>query len=132
MGANWKPQSRVPVRYAIVWVVAYVFLLQTILAAISFARVSSPDLDQSVLVLCSDHTTATDRFDGIPSKAHENGDCCGLCGVCGFVFVVGPRPTTVAWVERSRVPVGWSTIKSPVPDGILSFSKRARGPPLLT
>jgi hypothetical protein len=119
-------------RYAIVWVVAYVFLLQTTLAAIFFAPVSSPDLDQSVLVLCSGHTTATDRIDGIPSKAHENEDCCKLCGVCGFVFVVGPRPTTVALVDRSRVSVGWSTIENPVSNGITSFGKRARGPPLLT
>jgi hypothetical protein len=116
-------------RRALVWVAAYLFLLQTTLAPMLVARVATPDLNQAVLVLCSGHTAATD---GIPSKAHDTEDC-KLCAGCGLAFVIGARQSTIAWTERPfSVSVGWSAIENPVPGGIAFFGKRARGPPLLT
>lgn len=129
MGAISRAQSRVHLRHALVWVAAYLFLLQTTLAPMLMARVATPDLNQAVLVLCSGHAAATDD---IPSKAHDPEDC-SLCAACGFGFLASPRPTTIARTERPRsVSAGWSTIENPVPDGITLSGNRARGPPLLT
>jgi len=128
MGAVSRPKSRVPLRHALVWVAAYLFLLQTTLAPMLVAREAAPDLNQAAFVLCSGHTATTD---GIPSKAHDTEDC-KLCAACGLAFVIGPRQSIVAWAERPLgVSVGWSTIENPSPAGITLSGNRARGPPLL-
>lgn len=131
MSAVSRPKSRLLLRRAIVWIAAYAFLLQTVLAPILMARVTSvdPDANQSLLILCSGHIPDIGGNDGIPSKAYD--DCCKLCPSCGFGFVVGPHEAALTWAELSSS-VGWATTENSVPDGTKFFGKRARGPPLLT
>lgn len=133
MSAVSRPKSRLLLRRAIVWIAAYAFLLQTVLAPIVWARVTSvdPDANQSLLILCSGHIPDSGGNERIPSKSYDN--CCKLCLSCGFGFVVGPHEPALTRAEQPvSGSVRWATTENSVPAGTKFFGKRARGPPLLT
>lgn len=103
MGTISRSQMRQFSRHAILWIAAYAFLLQTILAPMLMARVSNPDINQALLVLCSGRTTSMGATtDGIPSKAHDADTCCKLCVGCGGGVIVDPEVSLASAYQPTR------------------------------
>ncbi|MEH2483694.1 hypothetical protein V1282_007051 [Nitrobacteraceae bacterium AZCC 2146] len=135
VGIVTRAQAGLLSRRIFVWIAAYAFLLQSLLAPLLAApsMVHGVGLGGSVFELCiGNNDAALQPTGGVPAGTHDDGIHCKFCVSCGPGFLIAPQ-IAVARVERIRsTTVRWAVIGNPVPDDTRFFGKRARGPPLLT
>jgi hypothetical protein len=115
---------------AFAWLVAYAFVLQSVLAPIAVLAAAAPTSADgtSFIEICSGRAPLAAGTDRLNPMQHDAG--CKHCMGCIPVALLPPdvvpeRLGTVAPVT----PVRWFTLTAPDPDGPLLSGRGARGPP---
>jgi hypothetical protein len=118
---------------AAAWVVAYAFVLQTVLAPIAAAAATqAAPADSAAIVLCAEHAEALDQTGKQPIAPHDHGAICKFCIGCPSNALLAPDNFASAGVDFAIIAIRWHAVFSPGPDRDFLSGKQARGPPTLT
>ena len=115
---------------AAAWLVAYAFVLQSVLSPIAAAAARPVPADSAQLVLCVEHTEALDQTQ--PIAPHDHEVLCKFCIGCPANALLAPDTLASAGVDFAISPIHWHAVSHFVSDRDFFAGKQARGPPALT
>jgi hypothetical protein len=117
-------------RRAFAWMLAYVFVLHSVLAPIAVLAAAAKDTlgGTSFIEICSGRAPLATGADQINHVQHDT--VCKHCMGCAPMAVLPPdeAPAHIAAVVATRE-IRWLALAQPDPDGPLLSGRGARGPP---
>jgi hypothetical protein len=118
---------------AAAWLVAYAFVLQTVLAPIAAAAASrTAQADPAAVVLCAEHAEALDQTEKQPIAPHDHEAICKFCIGCPSNALLAPDTFAGASVHFAITAVRWHAVFAADSNRSFLAGKQARGPPTLT
>jgi hypothetical protein len=118
---------------AAAWLVAYAFVLQTVLAPIAAAAATrTTQVDPAAVVLCAEHSEALDQTEKQPVAPHDHEAICKFCIACPSNALLAPDTFAGASVDFAITAMRWQAVFAADPNCSFFAGKQARGPPTLT